>query len=233
MNPFTIWDISWSRAPFWNPMTIKQVLISFLFQHTLSRSVVRNFSFVLTNIPVSPWSVGKRLQGSITLPIRLGCKLLSCHSNCTPVHVIHLLAPWIPLTVAIKYVIEPQNNRTIKSFRLENIFKVIEPSDKPILPSKHHTWAYSSFKYLQGWWLSHFPGKTLVSWQPFPWMFPSIQSKWPLAQLEVILSCPKLTQLCVSLAPFSCCCYHSLSFLMFWALFPHDPYSLPHLFDCL
>ncbi|KAK4817239.1 hypothetical protein QYF61_005261 [Mycteria americana] len=50
----------------------------------------------------------------------------------------------------------------------------------------------SSFKYLQGWQLNHFPG------QPVPVLdnplgevkFPNIQSKPPLAQLEAISSCP-------------------------------------------
>ncbi|KAK4817034.1 hypothetical protein QYF61_026040 [Mycteria americana] len=50
----------------------------------------------------------------------------------------------------------------------------------------------TSFKYLQGWRLNHFPG------QPLPMLdnpfseekFPNIQSKPPLAQLEAISSCP-------------------------------------------
>ncbi|KAK4826053.1 hypothetical protein QYF61_004168 [Mycteria americana] len=50
----------------------------------------------------------------------------------------------------------------------------------------------TSFKYLQGWRLNHFPG------QPVPMLdnpfseekFPNIQSKPPLAQLEAISSCP-------------------------------------------
>ncbi|KAK4814190.1 hypothetical protein QYF61_012427 [Mycteria americana] len=50
----------------------------------------------------------------------------------------------------------------------------------------------TSFKYLQGWRLNHFPG------QPVPMLdnpfseekFPNIQSKPPLAQLETISSCP-------------------------------------------
>ncbi|KAK4817794.1 hypothetical protein QYF61_027798 [Mycteria americana] len=50
----------------------------------------------------------------------------------------------------------------------------------------------TSFKYLQGWPLNHFPG------QPVPMLdnpfsevkFPNIQSKPPLAQLEAISSCP-------------------------------------------
>ncbi|KAK4824899.1 hypothetical protein QYF61_021414 [Mycteria americana] len=51
---------------------------------------------------------------------------------------------------------------------------------------------YTSFKYLQGWGLNHFPG------QPVPMLdnplgeeiFPNIQSKPPLAQLEAISSRP-------------------------------------------
>ncbi|KAK4832389.1 hypothetical protein QYF61_022244 [Mycteria americana] len=50
----------------------------------------------------------------------------------------------------------------------------------------------TSFKYLQGWRLNHFPG------QPVPMLdnplgeekFPNIQSKPPLVQLEAISSCP-------------------------------------------
>ncbi|KAK4810927.1 hypothetical protein QYF61_013335 [Mycteria americana] len=50
----------------------------------------------------------------------------------------------------------------------------------------------TSFKYLQGWRLNHFPG------QPVPMLdnplsevkFPNVQSKPPLAQLEAISSCP-------------------------------------------
>ncbi|KAK4810562.1 hypothetical protein QYF61_004525 [Mycteria americana] len=50
----------------------------------------------------------------------------------------------------------------------------------------------TSFKYLQGWRLNHFPG------QPVPMLenpfseekFPNIQSKPPLAQIEAISSCP-------------------------------------------
>ncbi|KAK4831732.1 LOW QUALITY PROTEIN: hypothetical protein QYF61_018862 [Mycteria americana] len=50
----------------------------------------------------------------------------------------------------------------------------------------------TSFKYLQGWRLNHFPG------QPVPMLdnpfseekFPNIESKPPLAQLEAISSCP-------------------------------------------
>ncbi|KAK4806266.1 hypothetical protein QYF61_013410 [Mycteria americana] len=55
---------------------------------------------------------------------------------------------------------------------------------------KHHI--YMAFKYLQGWRLNHFPG------QPVPMLdnpfgeeiFPNIQSKPPLAQLEAISSPP-------------------------------------------
>ncbi|KAK4826690.1 hypothetical protein QYF61_010699 [Mycteria americana] len=62
-------------------------------------------------------------------------------------------------------------------------------------PPLHHVSKYliqTSFKYLQGWRLNHFPG------QPVPMLdnplgeekFPNIQSKPPLAQLEAISSCP-------------------------------------------
>ncbi|KAK4830648.1 hypothetical protein QYF61_012491 [Mycteria americana] len=56
-------------------------------------------------------------------------------------------------------------------------------------PKRH---IYTSFKYLQGWGLNHFPG------QPVPMLnnpfgeenCPNIQSKPPLVQLEAIFSCP-------------------------------------------
>ncbi|KAK4824165.1 hypothetical protein QYF61_011292, partial [Mycteria americana] len=58
--------------------------------------------------------------------------------------------------------------------------------------TKVHYLIQTSFKYLQGWRLNHFPG------QPVPMLdnplgeekFPNIQSKPPLAQLEAISSCP-------------------------------------------
>ncbi|KAK4807092.1 hypothetical protein QYF61_018433 [Mycteria americana] len=62
-------------------------------------------------------------------------------------------------------------------------------------PPLHHVPKHliqTSFKYLHGWRLNHFPG------QPVPMLdnpfseekFPNIQSKPPLAQLEAISSCP-------------------------------------------
>ncbi|KAK4817898.1 hypothetical protein QYF61_002282 [Mycteria americana] len=65
----------------------------------------------------------------------------------------------------------------------------------PPRPPLHHVPKHlipTSFKYLQGWRLNHFPG------QPGPMLdnpfrevkFPNIQSKPPLAQLEAISSCP-------------------------------------------
>ncbi|PKU29473.1 protein diaphanous hypothetical protein [Limosa lapponica baueri] len=96
----------------------------------------------------------------------------------------------------IKKTLESQEYRNAESFRLEN-FKIVKPNPNPALPSpplnhvpQHHI--YPSFKYLQGWQLHHFPG------QPVPMLdnpfseeiFPNIQSKPPLAQLEAISSCP-------------------------------------------
>ncbi|KAK4826124.1 LOW QUALITY PROTEIN: hypothetical protein QYF61_005276 [Mycteria americana] len=55
---------------------------------------------------------------------------------------------------------------------------------------KHHI--YTSFKYLQGWRLNHFPGQ-LVPMLDNPFgeeIFPNIQSKPPLVQLEAISSRP-------------------------------------------
>ncbi|KAK4823937.1 hypothetical protein QYF61_008323 [Mycteria americana] len=61
---------------------------------------------------------------------------------------------------------------------------------KPFATAQHLI--RTSFKYLQGWRLNHFPG------QPVPMLdnpfseekFPNIQSKPPLVQLEAISSCP-------------------------------------------
>ncbi|KAK4829714.1 hypothetical protein QYF61_006089 [Mycteria americana] len=63
---------------------------------------------------------------------------------------------------------------------------------RPPLYHVHKHLIQTSFKYLQGWRLNHFPG------QPVPMLdnpfseekFPNIQSKPPLAQLEAISSCP-------------------------------------------
>ncbi|KAK4823893.1 hypothetical protein QYF61_007958 [Mycteria americana] len=51
---------------------------------------------------------------------------------------------------------------------------------------------YTSFKYLQGWRLNHFPGQPVpMPDNPFSEVkFPNIQSKPPLAQLEAISSSP-------------------------------------------
>ena len=55
---------------------------------------------------------------------------------------------------------------------------------------KCHT--YTSFKYLQGWWLNHFSGQLVpVPDNPFSEeISPNIQSKIPLVQLAAIFSCP-------------------------------------------
>ncbi|KAK4818965.1 hypothetical protein QYF61_022632 [Mycteria americana] len=84
-----------------------------------------------------------------------------------------------------------------ESYRLEKTFKIIESNRKPntakttTKPCPKHL-IQTSFKYLQGWRLNHFPG------QPVPMLdnpfsevkFPNVQSKPPLAQLEAISSCP-------------------------------------------
>ncbi|KAK4815820.1 hypothetical protein QYF61_007429, partial [Mycteria americana] len=62
-------------------------------------------------------------------------------------------------------------------------------------PPLHHVLKHliqTSFKYLQGWRLNHFPGQP-VPMLPNPFSevkFPNIQSKPPLVQLEAISSCP-------------------------------------------
>ncbi|KAK4810580.1 hypothetical protein QYF61_007317, partial [Mycteria americana] len=57
------------------------------------------------------------------------------------------------------------------------------------VPKRH---IYTAFKYLQGWRLNHFPGQPLPMLDhPFSKeIFPNIQSKPPLAQLEAVSSCP-------------------------------------------
>ncbi|KAK4823484.1 hypothetical protein QYF61_002548 [Mycteria americana] len=62
-------------------------------------------------------------------------------------------------------------------------------------PPLHHVPKHliqTSFKYLQGWRLNHFPGQPLPMLDnPFSEVkFPNIQSKPPLMQLEAISSCP-------------------------------------------
>jgi len=49
-----------------------------------------------------------------------------------------------------------------------------------------------SFKYLQGWYLNHFPGQPLPKLDNYfsKEIFPNIQSKPPLMQFEVISPCP-------------------------------------------
>ncbi|KAK4825244.1 hypothetical protein QYF61_025643 [Mycteria americana] len=81
--------------------------------------------------------------------------------------------------------------------RLEKTFKIIESNRNLTLPRPplYHVPKHliqTSFKYLQGWQLNHFPG------QPVPMLdnpfsevkFPNIQSKPPLVQLEAISSRP-------------------------------------------
>ncbi|KAK4812905.1 LOW QUALITY PROTEIN: hypothetical protein QYF61_027299 [Mycteria americana] len=76
------------------------------------------------------------------------------------------------------------------SFLQVMLWKVALPSPPLHHVPEHHI--YTSFKYLQGWGLNHFPG------QPGPMLdnpfgeeiFPNIQSKPPLTQLEAISSCP-------------------------------------------
>ncbi|KAK4815156.1 hypothetical protein QYF61_017597 [Mycteria americana] len=92
---------------------------------------------------------------------------------------------------------QQNDHRIIESFKLEKTLISLSPTINLAQPSpplshvpKHHV--YTSFKYLQGWRLNHFPG------QPVPMLdhpfsevkFPHIQSKPPLAQLEAISSRP-------------------------------------------
>ena len=55
---------------------------------------------------------------------------------------------------------------------------------------KHHT--YTSFKYLQGWWLNHFSGQhvPMLDNPLSEEFFPNIQPKLPSVQLETISFCP-------------------------------------------
>ncbi|KAK4831485.1 hypothetical protein QYF61_017986 [Mycteria americana] len=95
---------------------------------------------------------------------------------------------------------ESQNHRITESQNCIGWKRPLRSSSPTInltLPSPplHHVPKHliqTSFKYLQGWRLHHFPG------QPVPMLdnplgeekFPNIQSKPPLAQLEAISSCP-------------------------------------------
>ncbi|KAK4818092.1 hypothetical protein QYF61_005669, partial [Mycteria americana] len=66
-------------------------------------------------------------------------------------------------------------------------------------PPLHHVPKHliqTSFKYLQGWRLNHFPGQPVPTLDnPFREVkFPNIQSKPPLVQLEAISSCPNASK---------------------------------------
>ena len=85
--------------------------------------------------------------------------------------------------------------RIIESLGLEKTFKIIKSNLTPPSPPlnhvpKHHT--YTFLKYLQGWRLSHFPGQPVpVLDNPFSeGIFPNIQSKLAVVQLEAISSHP-------------------------------------------
>ena len=101
------------------------------------------------------------------------------------------------ISAEIIYLLNCIQNRSHRIIRLEKTLKIIESTVKLTLPSlplnhvlKCHIYTVS--KYLQGWWLHHFPG------QPVPMLdhplseeiFPNIQPKPPLTQLEAIFSCP-------------------------------------------
>ena len=60
---------------------------------------------------------------------------------------------------------------------------------------------YTSFKYLQGWCLNHFPGQSVPMLDnPFgEEMLPNIQSKSPLTQLEAIAPRPVASYIYVNI----------------------------------
>ena len=97
-------------------------------------------------------------------------------------------------------------NRIIESFRLEKTFKIIE-SNHHACPLNHvlEYLVYVLFEYLQGWWLNHFPGQPIpMSDNPLSKkIFPNIQPKSPLPQLEAISSCPISSHLSSRPAPTS------------------------------
>ncbi|KAK4816196.1 hypothetical protein QYF61_012661 [Mycteria americana] len=85
----------------------------------------------------------------------------------------------------------PASRSFIKTLKITG--PKIEPWGTP--PVTGHQPDYliqTSFKYLQGWRLNHFPGQSVPMLDnPFSEVkFPNIQSKPPLAQLEAISSCP-------------------------------------------
>ena len=109
---------------------------------------------------------------------------------------------WQPFSVK-KFFLIPNPNFTLCNFtesessRLEKTLKIIQSNHQLNINSSqlHHIpkcHIYTSFKYLQGWSLNHFPG------QPVPMLdnsfgekiFPNNPSKPPLVQLEVVSSRP-------------------------------------------
>ncbi|KAK4824837.1 hypothetical protein QYF61_020210 [Mycteria americana] len=96
-----------------------------------------------------------------------------------------------------QHKLEYKHSAPPESHRLERPLRSLSPTINLTRPSPplHHVHKHliqTSFKYLQGWQLNHFPG------QPVPMLdnpfsevkFPNIQSKPPLAQLEAISSHP-------------------------------------------
>jgi len=87
-------------------------------------------------------------------------------------------------------------HRITESLRLEKTSKIIKSNHQPIttcllnrIPVCH---IYTFFEHLQGWWLHHFPGQpNLTPDHSFSKViFPDIQSKPSLMQLEAISSRP-------------------------------------------
>ena len=104
----------------------------------------------------------------------------------------------------VKAVME--NHRIIELLRLEKILKIIESNhDLTILPNSnspllHHVPEHCIqmvFKRIQGWWLNHLPGEPIpVLYNLFCKVFPDIQPKLTLAQLEGISPCPVNRNIC-------------------------------------
>ena len=93
------------------------------------------------------------------------------------------------LTGMLEEVQESENHRIIGWKRpLRSLSPTIHPTPPFLLQSIPKCHIYTFLKHLQGWWLSHFLG------QPIPMpdhsfskeIFPDIQSKCPLTQLEAI-----------------------------------------------
>ena len=82
-------------------------------------------------------------------------------------------------------------NATTESLRLEKTSKIIKSNCQPTttMPAKPspEVRIYTFFEHLQGWWLHRFPGHPMPDYSSYKEIFPNMQSKLPLMQLDTII----------------------------------------------